>query len=255
MIVNEVSYPTLKAFALARGLSVQAYVEDSTYVIFAIDGQLSLKTRIPKSDSDPSADQTDYEANLAPGSNRPLDPPRDSDNMTISRNKVTKTGWTFNRANIKFETSKPGLRYKSDGLVDLPGVTLKLFNAAGTDITAEAQSVLDTDCVRTQLDFEPPYNNEIIAGSLVLLNVPIGEMFLWVVGVPDIPAAYGGSKEFVTGEALHMLGPKQILEIDGRASKPLTYSAVYHTNKIRATIRHDAGEKVKMQMTYQQFKA
>ena len=255
MIVNEVSYQTLKDFTLARGLSVQAYVEDGMYVLFVIDGQLSLKTRVRKSADDPSAEQLDYEATLAPGSNRPLDPPRDSDNMTISRNKVTKTGWTFNRANLKFETSKPGLRYKTVALVDLPGVTLKLFNAAGTDITAEAQSVLDTDCVKTQLDFEPPYNNEIIAGSLVLLTPPVGEMFLWVIGVPDVPAAYGGSKEFVTGEALHMLGPKQILEIDGRTSKPLTYSAVYHTNKIRATIRHDVGEKVKMQMTYQQFKA
>ena len=72
MLVNEVSYPTLKAFALARSLSVQEYVEDSTYVLFAIDGQLSLKTRIPKSASDPSADQTDYEANLKPNANKPL---------------------------------------------------------------------------------------------------------------------------------------------------------------------------------------
>lgn len=72
MIVNEVSYPTLKAFATSRGLSVQDYVEDNTYVIFAIDGQLSLKTRVPKSASDPSSDQTDYETNLKPNANKPL---------------------------------------------------------------------------------------------------------------------------------------------------------------------------------------
>ena len=186
-----------------------------------------------------------------------IDQPLDSDNMPISRNKITKTGWTFNRANLKFQVGVAGVRYRlKDGVTEQAGVTLKLFNAAGTDITSSDQATLDTDCVMTQLDYEPPYNNEILAGSLVMMTAPVGDMWLWVIGVPDLPAIYGGSKEFVTDEGLHFLKPQVALVADGRASKPLTYSgAPYHTNKIRAVIRHTAGDKVRMQMTYQQFKA
>ena len=247
-----VDWVTIKDFATARALSMQWVETSEQYHLKAFDGVFSLSCVLTKGLNDEIAE---FESSWKDGGNHTLNPV-DSDNMIIARNKVTKTGWTFNRANIKFETSsKDSLRFKSVDLVDLPGATLKFFNASGTDITAEAQGVLDSDCVLTQVDFEPPYDNEIIAGSLVLFDEPVNDMWLWVIGVPDIPAAYGGSKEFVTEEALHMLGPKQILEADGRASKPLSYSATYHTNKIRAIIRHAAGEKVRMQMTYQQFKA
>jgi hypothetical protein len=185
-----------------------------------------------------------------------IDQPVDSDNMVISRNKVTKTGWTFNRANVKFETGgADSLRYKSVTMADLAGVTLKFFNAAGTDISTAGQTTLTADCVITQMDFEPPYDNEIIAGSIVLFSDPLHDMWLTVIGLPDVPASYGGSKEFVTDEALHMLGAKKVLTADGRASKPLSYNPAYHTNKLRAVIRHEPGDRIRIQMTYQQFKS
>lgn len=71
MILNEVSYNTLKTFIQARGLSVQYFIEDGMYVLFAIDDKLTLKTKIKKEDES-EGNQLDFETNYKPNSNKPL---------------------------------------------------------------------------------------------------------------------------------------------------------------------------------------
>jgi len=60
-----VDWPTLKAFAVARNLSIQWFVSGNLYLICAIDNKLVLKTQIPIVNPAPAeSSQADFEANF-----------------------------------------------------------------------------------------------------------------------------------------------------------------------------------------------
>jgi hypothetical protein len=96
---------------------------------------------------------------------------------------------------------------------------------------------------------------EIIGGFLKQLSAPTDDIRLWVIGVPDVAEAYGGSKPFVVNINLKYIGLEEGVRVDGRAPKYMSYSATYHTNKIRMMIRHPAGVKHKLCMIFELFKA
>jgi hypothetical protein len=95
----------------------------------------------------------------------------------------------------------------------------------------------------------------LLGGSLKQASEPTEDIYLWVVGVPDVPEAYGGSKSFITYINLKFMGLEEGVKVDGRAPKYLSYSAQNHTNKMRLIFRHPAGTKHKMHMLFELFKA
>ena len=223
---------------------------DSFYYIYYQDEGGFFETSILK---DSGSDQTDFEANYQSSANKSSEPQADSDNAYIQRNKIAPTGWTYQLRAIEVETSLLDSVYnKKADLSNWGDATVKFYNGSGTELTD--QSVLDTDCVKTVLDFEPAYDFEIIGGFAKILADPTNPIRIWVIAVPDVPEAYGGSKLMVSGVDFRFIGTTDKVEADGRASKRMNYSASLHTNKLRVIFAHAAGEKHKLLIGFEHYK-
>lgn len=81
MIQQQVDWATLKAFATARSCSLQYYEQGDTYIVFAIDGLMALRTDIQKDGDTP---QTEFEATFKAAGNKKLEP-RDTDFYSLQR--------------------------------------------------------------------------------------------------------------------------------------------------------------------------
>ena len=178
----------------------------------------------------------------------------DADNALIVRSKAAKVGWTYHLTAPEFTTSKiDSLYHKDVSETDLNECTVKYYNASNTELTT--QEMCDTDCVKTVFSFEPTWNYEIIGGTIKAVGAVTVNMRAWVIAVPDVSAIYGGSKVMVQGVNLKFIDPNNGIEADGRASKFMTYSSTYHSNKLQLTLRHPAGHKEDLMMAFELYKA
>lgn len=178
-------------------------------------------------------------------------PEVDQDSAQVVRLKFSPTGWTFQNDALEFETCVLNSIYHKDHLgADKGFATIKLFKSDGTEITD--QLTADTQCVETRVDWEPDYDYEIIGGSLSLSSQPITDYRVWVIGVPDLTEAQGGSKQFISGINMKFKSSSE-LEINGRSAKRLIYNPTYHTNKMRLKILSGAGSKIKGMLGFQYF--
>jgi len=178
---------------------------------------------------------------------------RDSDGDAMMRIKYAPTGWHYQVHVIEFETCKLSSAYeKKSTLVDYGFVTLKFYKADDTEITD--QPTLDTDCVRTQVDFEPTHDYEIVGGLVSQITQPTTDVRIWLIGAPDIPEVMGGNKAFLTGYNLAFQAAGVVFGINGRSSKYLPYDAVYHSGKMRTVVRTDAGIKHRIMAAFEIYK-
>lgn len=167
--------------------------------------------------------------------------PTDIDNVPYSRGKVTKTGWHNQVHAVEFETSKLSSLYnKDESGTDLGFATIKYYNSSDVELTAGTQSELDSNCVKTVVDWEPDHDFEIVGGALEQVSAPASDVRLYVVAVPDLTVAQGGSVPFVQG-GLNLRHLSKELDIDGKAPKLMAYDATYHTNKFRIIAKHNTG--------------
>lgn len=245
--MKKIQYTDFKTFVTTKKAPVQ-YVDFSThYVIQAKDGYFEYETIIVK---DSNADQTDFEAGIKLTANQTI---IDTDGAFITRPKAAKAGWAFDAIPIEVTTSK--LNSWESKLVDgtnRSGITSKIYNGMGDEITL---SLLETTAVKTIVDFEPPYDYEVIGGQVQQNSKPLTNIRVWVTAVPDVPAGSGGSKEMVGGINLKFLDPADKIEADGRVSKYMTYNATYHTNKLRLTFKYDVGVQHDILIIFEVFKA
>jgi hypothetical protein len=183
-----------------------------------------------------------------------LDTPKDTDGSPLQRIKVTATGWSYQLHGVEFKTSQLSSIHskKADG-TDFGFANIKCYDSDNDLI--ETQELADTDCVKTVIDWEPTHDYEIVGGMFKLASLPEVDVRLWVIGVPDVPVEYGGSKEFVTSVNIKYIGLEEGVRADGRASKYLAHNAQYHTNKMRLVLKHPAGYKQDFQMIFEIFKA
>lgn len=244
-----VSWATMKSFVDIRGVSPQFVDEGGIYNIRAADDYFLLATVIIK---DSGTDQVDFETNYLSKSNKTLIP-KDLESSALIRNKVSPIGWTYQHHSFEFSTSTIGsLNHKKFDLTDFGFCTLKFYkDESGTECTDQTDA--DSTCIKTVIDWEPTHDFELIGGVANWESVLNSEVFLWVVGVPNIPYAYGGTKEMISNCSLkHFLNRE--IGIDGRATKRLNYSASYHTNKLRFIFRHPAGFKFNPQINMEFYK-
>lgn len=231
------------------------YVEDSDNIyVFLVDGTLQLTCRINKS-LDIEAKE-DFEANYKDNANISLWQ-NDSDGAQIVRPKAAKKGWSFWAVPIELTTSTIGgsVYFKDASGNDIPGVTCKIYNGNNQEITdAGLANVNLGTCVKTVLDFEPAFDYEMIGGALRINSNPAQDVRLWIVGAPDIPANFGGSKEFASGINLKFLAPDSSFEIDGRVSKYITYSNITHSGKLRVILKHPAGLALNIQVIIHMYR-
>lgn len=180
--------------------------------------------------------------------------PRDAEGAELMRPKTTSPGWMQQYRCMDFETSK------WDSLVSLDPFTnqqiqdcwIKFYDANNQQITEESGV---SGATMTTIEWEAAWDYDI-AGSLVFIDRDVNEdVRAWAVAVPDLPAAYGGSKVNICGGLnLKFLTPGNPLRFDGRTSKRLYKDATYHTNKMKIIFRHSAGFRVGVMVIFDTYK-
>jgi len=88
-----------------------------------------------------------------------------------------------------------------------------------------------------------------------LTTVPSSDARVAVIGVPDVPAQMGGSKQFVQNINLKLLPITEGINADGRAAKWLKYDANLHTNKLRFIIYHAAGAQIEIMTMVETYRS
>jgi hypothetical protein len=205
-------------------------------------------------EKDDGADQTDFESHYKSYANKSKSiMPIDSDGSPLQRVKITTSGWHYQLHGLECQTSQLDSVFskKEDGS-DFGFCTIRCYAADGSLLTI--QEDCDTQAVKTVVDWEPTHDYEIVGGFFKQLSIPTSDVRLWVVGVPDVPAVYGGSKLFCANINLKFIGVEEGIKVDGRAPKYMTYSATYHTNKLRMILKHDSGVKHNLNIIFEMFK-
>jgi hypothetical protein len=175
----------------------------------------------------------------------------DSDGAPMSRVKVAPSGWSFNLRGFQFQLSTLGSLINIDASGNSLGdVTLTLYDASGTVITDPS---LQSNCVKTVIDFEPTCDYYIAGGLVDSVVQATQSVHAFAIGAPDIPANYGGSKMFIQNVdvACHPAGFG--VQADGRAPKWLQYSATLHTSKMRFLFMHAAGYQLGMNIELETY--
>jgi hypothetical protein len=243
----EIDWSDFKSF-LTTNLVPHQHVElPSRYVVIASDGPVSCTCTVDKGTAEGDEFEADYKGASVKGS-------VDISGRQIFRQASAVSGWTYQAHYLDFTTCQiTGLNNTKDG-VDLGFTTIDVKNSSNTSLLTQPDC--DASGVVTIVDWMPTHDYEIVGATLVQPSPPASDVRMEVIGVPDIPEAYGGSKRFsVGGINLKLVPTGAFFEVDGRASKLMTYSASLKTNKIRIRITHDAGFKHRIGFIFQIFKA
>lgn len=238
---------------LANGLPYRYLSIQNIYYLYAIDEPFQFECLIHQNGGD---DQVDFEANYKAAAFTTFSQ-FDTDGAQIVRQKAAKRGWSFWALPIEITTSTIGgtLYCKDSSGTDIPGLTCKIYDGNNAEITTPG--VLNANlnnCVKTVIDFEPAFDYEIIGGQLRINSNPSTDIRMWIIGAPDIPAQYGGSKEFASGVNFKFLATDSSFEVDGRATKFVSYNAATHQGKLRMLLKHPAGTQVNMQFVIHFYK-
>lgn len=256
-----------KAAYAIKGLPLQWEDNGTLYTIWFYDGSEIFLCQIWKgtlseniadsySQEQNDADKLDFETNYKNLGNLSLSQ-IDTDGASIVRIKAAKRGWSFWAVPIEITTSTIGgsLYCKNVSGNDIAGLTCKIYDEINTEITtAGLDNINLTNCIKTVLDFEPTFDYEMIGGSLRINGNPATDVRLWIIGAPDIPAIYGGSKEFASGVNLKFMAPDSSFDIDGRVTKYVTYNATDHRGKLRVILKHPAGTQINLQITIHTYR-
>lgn len=252
MNFTPVDWATLKEFVTSRGLSVQWLDFGDVYKLVALDSYFALETTVKKTDP-VNADQADFEANFKANGNKKIAEPRDSDGSPLQRVKITTSGWHYQLHGLEFSTSSLTIESKKEDGTNFGFTTIKCYDTENNLLTTQEQC--DASAVKTIIDWEPNHDLEVIGGMVKQAVAPTEDIRIWVVGVPDVPVQYGGSKLFAANINLKYMGQEEGVRVDGRAPKYLVYNSVYHSNKLRLILKHPAGHKHPLHMIFEIFKA
>jgi len=216
------------------------------YTIFYSDDAGTFETSIMK---DSGSDQTDFETNYKSLANKKLNA-IDSDGRVITRPIAAQSGWTAQFHTLRISTSTTSGVYskKRDG-TDTGFCTYVMKDVNG------ATTATPADCVETQVTWEPNYDTERVSGKLYQKEPPAQDVYLWVVGAPDVPAQYGGNVAFTEGGInLADVGIGGTADFDGRASKFIAYDPTYHSGKFLIVCKHSAGFAHSFTIMFEIFK-
>lgn len=255
-----------KAVYAVKGSLFQFDDDGTIYTIWSYDGPDVHMCQIWKgtapdsitatySQAQNDTDKAEFEASYKALGNMPLYQ-SDTDGAQIVRNKAARKGWTYCSLPFEFETSR-----LSDTLFsqDSAGnnrtfITMKSYDVNNVEVTTAG--LLNGNygtIVKTIVDFEPPYDFEIVGGEMRTLTTINVDMRLWIIAVPDIPAP-NGSKEMGGGINLRYLSPGNVFAVDGRVTKYATYNATFHTNKIRMIFKYPAGTNEGLQVVVELYR-
>ncbi len=241
---------------LDRNLSPQEIADDDNegqVKIILIDGQLQVYYRAYKGDEDQdtSAEWTEYKNNYQSNANKTF---TDSNGIPLARTKITKSGWHFQLHGTEFTTGKLSSIYNKDvNDNDLGYTTIKFYNSSDVELVAGTQAELDSSCVKTVFTWEPDEDIDVIGGVLEQPTPTNSDVRLWVIAIPDLTPAQGGSVPFTQG-GINLRYISGNLDIDGKTAKTLPYDATYHTSKFQMTLKHDVGHQSPIHMVFKLYR-
>lgn len=249
-----------KAVYAIKGLPFQYEDDGNIYCIWSYDGNEVLfcqifKGNVPESSqvdqSQNDSNKTDFETNYKAQGNQSLSQ-IDTDGAAIFRIKAAKRGWSYCACAFEFSTSKLNsvVALNVDG-TSKSWITHKLFDANGNEIT---DPLLVNTAVMTRVEFEPPYDYEVIGGEMRTSSDMNSDIRMFIVAVPDVPYAYGGTRVMCENLNLKYLYPGNVFQVDGRVSKFLSYNASFHTNKLRFVFWHSAGVEETLMITIEHYR-
>ena len=185
--------------------------------------------------------------------------PKDAENSPIVKAKVvSQANYIFQRKSMFFVGATSGQSiFEEDYLgVSQGDAELYCYDEYGSLVSGTSVS----GAVETHFDFEPQFNYDLMGGDFKTLSVKnisggdehgpfdIRDYRFYVVVVPDLPKAYGGSVVLVNN--LELPPVQETIKAEGRSVKNFTYDPVYHTNKVRAIVKHPKGFSVTIQMIF-----
>lgn len=250
-----VSWTQLKSL-IGNNLLPYKYIDpgDGNYYLFAVDLPFQYECTIAQDGGD---DQIDFETNYKNNAMTTINQ-MDIDGAMIVRLKAAKKGWTYASTPIEIITAKVGADLYSklpDGITDRNWTTVSTYDVQGNPVISDpGDGTANATITETIVDFEPPFDYEIIGGELRSSKNITDDVRLWIVAVPDVPAQFGGSKEMAGGINLKYLVPGNVYSVDGRVTKALTYDSKKHTGKIRLIFRHPAGVQEQLSIVFEIYK-
>lgn len=247
---------TIPTFYLQQG--------DGGYDLFVVGDDSFVQTHVSGDSDDKSDFDSHYKSSAVAVSS--------ADDAKVLGNVANKVPFVAPRAGdgrptVRITTANRTKNFRLKVFSMCPGDSASLLNKTATFTNAgdvvmtsyDASGVVTTDpsaAVKTTVDYEPTHDYEVIGGWI---DVPdsiaggtSGEWWISCIGIPDIPAAYGGSVQFVTGTNLEAVYTRKVVS-DGRATQYLTYNSTYHTNKLRWTILHPVGSNPRFQIYVETF--
>ena len=195
-----------------------------------------------------NADVVDFEANYQASGNPQL---TDASGRVINREAITTSGWAMHNVFLDITTST--LAAVTDNNKDGTSrniASCKFYDNTNTELVAGTQEELDTKCVKTVVEVNFPFDIGLMGGRFYCHNIS-NTMHLWATVAPHIPAASGGSIEFVSQANLKEIGE---FIIDGRAPKLIANDDTYLSDKWEFVITHGTGVKETIVMCYEAYK-
>lgn len=221
-----------------KGLSIQYSEKPDRYDIYSVEQKVFVWSISLLKDE--GSDVTDFESNYKSSANGPLEI-KDNDGAEMSRVKMFKSGVAVRFHFFSFKTADlDSLKHrKSDGSTSWGFCTYKLYDSNGDEIT---DSAYESNAVKTVIDWEPSsIDYEIVGGKFYQAAPPGSDVYVHVIGVPDIPEGSGGSVAFCSDANLKLMPSGVAFQTDGRVPKTMKYNATYHTSKLRIVFHHGAG--------------
>jgi hypothetical protein len=198
--------------------------------------------------------------------------PKDLDGRLYTKGVITEPEWHYAPRSLDFWTSKYNSLYNRshycgasgndatiDGSVDLGDARMRFYDATNTELTKGAEELaedfqirLTANCVKTDIEFEPHWDYDVIGAKLQIRNPPADRAYFWFVAAPDIPKEYGGNVVFMGGGMnLHFFSESETFYCDGKTTSRVTYDEDYHSGKLVIIVKHAVGVQIGIQLILQ----
>lgn len=243
MIVDWLQF---KNFVDSRNTDILMVEDINHYHVYTSENALHLECDIDKSPSD-ETDLTEFETNYLPSVN----PKRtffDQSGKPFARFAIATEGMILQCLTFNFKTADKDSLYckQPDNITNKGYHTLKMYDVNGNETQTNSSAVLTT------IDYEPPYDYEMVGGHVFQKQAPTSNIYAYLVALPDIPVESGGSHS-MCGGGFNLAMIDKTYKIDGRAPKMLYFSP-YHTNKLRFYFYHEAGYQHEIQFALECYK-
>lgn len=196
--------------------------------------------------------------------------------------RYTLPNWKQQLFEIEFKTGVAESVHEKDiNNVDIGWSSLKFYelnggsevemtqDVAGGETDEQFQTRLDSNCIRTDLLWDPNVDYMILSGKISQQQTPPDDLYVWVIGI-DLDAAYGGPKFTFAEGGINMsyVGNHTAVGLKGVAGTTLYKNKVWDpasqqyvtlpegvgTNRVRFLCRHKANARQRLQPIFEIFR-